>query len=178
MKRTEIKTNPEYFDRYINLVDDIDLFEAFDTSLRDIETLDLSIIKAIGKKTYQPNQWTINEILQHITDIERILTVGTLRFARNEHDFVITFDENEMARQSKANTKNTEQILEELIAVRKSTIALFKTFDKEDFQKSGMNWKHRITIEAMGFNILGHQIHHLQFIEKNYYPLNNCFSDK
>ena len=43
--------------------------------------------------------------------------------------------------------------------------------DKDDFKKSGINWKHRITVEAMGFNILGHQIHHLQFIQDNYFPL-------
>jgi DinB superfamily len=171
LKRTDIKTLPEYFDKYINLVSDIDLFEAFENSVKQIEVLDLLTIKLIGTKTYQPNKWTVKEILQHITDVERLLIAGTLRFVRNEKDFVIAFDENEIARQSKANDRTIEQILAELLAVRNSTIPFFKTFDKDDFQKSGINWKHRITVEAMGFNILGHQIHHLQFIENNYYPL-------
>ncbi|HMS68290.1 MAG TPA: DinB family protein [Saprospiraceae bacterium] len=171
MKRTDIKSMPDYFDRYINLVSDIDLYEAFENSLKDIEALELTTIDRIGTKTYQPNKWTIKEILQHITDIERLLTAGTLRFARDESDFVIAFDENKIARQSKANKRSIEQILEELTSVRYATIALFKTFDKDDFQKSGINWKHRISIEAMGFNIIGHQIHHFRFIENNYYPL-------
>ena len=171
MKRSDIKILPEYFDKYINLVDDIDLFDAFEISVKEINELDLMTIKRVGSKTYQTNKWTINEILQHIIDIERLLTAGTLRFARNEYDYIIAFDENEIANQSKANNRTIEQILEELIAVRTSTIALFKTFDKDDFKKSGINWKHRITVEAMVFNILGHQIHHLQFIQDNYFPL-------
>lgn len=169
MKRTEIKVLPEYFDSYINLVEDIDLFKAFEYSLKQIEALDLQKIESIGNNTYQAHKWTIKEILQHVTDIENILISGTLKFASNESDFVITFDEIEMARQSKANSKSIEQIITELIAVRKSTIELFNTFDEADFQKSGINWKHRITIEAMGFNIIGHQIHHIRFIENNYF---------
>lgn len=176
MKRTEIKVLPDYFDRYINLVEDIDLFQAFEESLKQIEALDLQKVKLIGNKTYQADKWTIKEILQHVTDIERLLIAGTLKFARNENDFVIAFDEIEMARQSKANSKTIEQIITELIAVRKSTIELFSTFDELDFQKSGINWKHRITIEAMAFNIIGHQIHHIRFIENYYFSIlkNSC----
>ncbi|WP_136669048.1 DinB family protein [Flavobacterium sp. H122] len=171
MKRSEIKSVPLYFDRYINRVDDIDLFDAFNKSIQQIDELDLGLLKNIGNKTYQPGKWTVKEILQHITDTERILTAGTLRFARDESDFVISFDETEMARKSKANDRSFEQIISELTAVRHSTIELFKTFSKSDFQKSGINWKHRITIEAMGFNIIGHQIHHIGFIENNYFTL-------
>lgn len=40
-----------------------------------------------------------------------------------------------------------------------------------DYSKVGINWKHQINVLAMGFNIIGHQIHHLNFIEDMYYPL-------
>lgn len=171
MKRTQIKIVPEYFDRYINLTEDVDLFEAFNNSLNQLKKLNVKKINAVGFRTYQPGKWTINEIIQHITDIERLLIAGTLRFARGEENYIIAFNEEEIARQSKANNKSINLIIEELISVRKSTISLYKTFDKLDFQKSGINWKHRITIEAMGFNIIGHQIHHINFINDNYFSL-------
>lgn len=171
MKRTEIKSIPEYFDRYINLVEDIDLFEAFEKSILEINQLDTRLIEKIGNKTYLPNKWTINEIIQHIADIERLLHAGTLRFVRGEINHVILFDEEEIAKNSGANNRHILQVIEELKSVRKSTIALFESFDQNDFQKSGINWKHRISVEAMGFNIIGHQIHHLKFIENNYFCL-------
>lgn len=171
MKRSELKIMPEYFDRYINLVNDIDLFDSFNESLFQLEKIDLEFLNTIGLKTYKPNKWTINQIFQHIADIERLLTSGTLRFARGERNYTISFDENQIAENSKSNERKLSQIIDELISVRKSTIKLFQSFDEQDFQKSGINWKHRISIEAMGFNIIGHQIHHLEFIKKNYYPL-------
>lgn len=57
MKRTEIKSIPDYFDRYINMVEDIDLFEAFEKSMREINQLDTRLIEKIGDKTYLPNKW-------------------------------------------------------------------------------------------------------------------------
>jgi len=171
MRRTELETIPEYFDKYINLVDDIDLFEAFNKSVYDLKALDFTLLQKIGFKTYAPNKWTINEIIQHITDIERLLISGTLRFVRGDENYIISFDEENIAKNSKSSEKEIENIIDELISVRQSTIKLFESFDQEDFQKSGINWKHRISIEAMGFNIIGHQIHHLNFIKNNYYQL-------
>lgn len=171
MKRSEISHIPEYFDRYINLVNDIDLFEAFSDSIAQLETLDSEILNNIGLKTYAPNKWTINEVFQHITDIERLLCVGTLHFVRDNLDYIISFDEQTIAKNSKANNRDLNLIIEELITVRKATIALYKSFDNDDFKKSGINWKHRISVEAMGFNIIGHQIHHINFIKEHYYTL-------
>lgn len=171
MKKSELKTVPEYFDQYINLVEDIDLFEAFNNSIEELKNLDFNLLKKIGFKTYTSNKWTINEIIQHITDIERLLISGTLRFVRGDENFIISFDEENIAKNSKANERDLEQIINELISVRQSSIKLFETFDKDDFHKSGINWKYRISIEAMGFNIIGHQIHHINFIKDNYYQL-------
>lgn len=169
MKKSEISNMPEYFDKYINLVEDIDLFEAFDASLKQLESVDYALLNNIGLKTYAPSKWTINEVFQHITDIERILCSGTLQFVRGNENYVIAFDEQLIASHSKANNRSLEQIIEELIVVRKATIALFNTFDQWDFRKSGINWKHRISVEAMGFNMIGHQIHHINFIHSHYF---------
>lgn len=171
MKRSELKHIPEYFDRYINLVDNIELFTAFEKSLEELNQLDFQKTEKIGLQTYLPNKWTVNEIFQHICDIERLLISGTLRFVRGERNFVISFDEQNIAENSKANNRSLSLIINELKSVRLSTIELYKSFDENDFQKSGINWKHRISVEAMGFNIIGHQIHHVNFIKNNYYQL-------
>jgi len=177
MKKSDISEMPEYFDRYINLVPDKELQEAFMDSVEQITKLDLDILTTIGEKSYLPGKWTVNEILQHITDIERILCSGVLQFARNNNSYCISFDENELAKNSKANNKSCARIIDELISVRQATISLYKSFDKTDLLKTGINWKHRISVLAMGFNIIGHQIHHLSVMEDKYYTLvTNCGS--
>lgn len=162
---------PEYFDRYINLVEEENLLESFENSIKFLENLDVNKLNLLEKKVYAEGKWTVNEIIQHITDIERLLVAGVLRFARGEKTYIIGFNEDEIAKNSKANHRNISMIINELISVRKSTFELYKTFDKEDFAKTGMNWKHEISVLAMGFNIIGHQIHHFNVIKEKYWNL-------
>ncbi|WP_128330848.1 DinB family protein [Apibacter sp. HY039] len=135
MKKSDISPMPQYFDKYINLVKDIELLDAFESSLEDLYTLDTCLLEKIGNKTYLKDKWEIKEIIQHITDIERLLTSGVLRFSRNEPNFIISFDENRLTKNSKAKNKKLAYILEELISVRRSTICLYQSFDEEDLQK-------------------------------------------
>lgn len=177
MRKSEINPMPEYFDRYINLCADKDLHELFTDSINQLKTIDYSLLTHLKNKRYLPGKWTVNDILQHITDIERLLCAGTLRFARNESSFVISFNENEMVKNSTANDRTIEALMNELISVRHSTISLYQSFDKSDLLKTGINWKHRISVLAMGFNIVGHQLHHLNIIKERYYPLVNELAD-
>ncbi len=162
---------PQYYDRYINLAADIELDRAFQQSISQIRMLDLNLINKIGKKTYAPNKWTINEIIQHLIDWERIFCYRALLFARKVETNPPGFDENLMAANSKANNKNIIGIIDELKFVRQSTISLYKSFDKVDLLKTGINWKHEMSVLAMGFTILGHQIHHFDFMKTHYYML-------
>lgn len=171
MKRSEISPKPGFFEKYIDLIEDVELSDAFDISLQQINALDLALLKRIGTKTYAEGKWTVNETLQHITDFERILSYRTILFARRKKSVQPGFDEDLLARHSKANTKTIEQIIEELIAVRHSTIAMFNNFDEEILSLTGINWQFEISVAGMGFNIIGHQAHHLKLINTHYIPL-------
>lgn len=58
MKRSDIKEFPEYFEYYINLVDDIELSDAFDKSLKQIDDIDIAQLKRIGLKVYADGKWS------------------------------------------------------------------------------------------------------------------------
>src|SRR5437667_255063 len=63
----------EYFDRYIKLVEDVSLKEAFAQSFDQLDHLDVKKMEQIGDKVYAPSKWKVKDILQHIIDAERIL---------------------------------------------------------------------------------------------------------
>lgn len=161
---------PEYFDRYINLVEDVELSEAFDESLKQLDDLDVNLLKKIGDGKYAPDKWTVKEVFQHFLDWERILSQRALLFARiNDFDSQ-SIDENILAENTKTERRTIEDLIEELKVVRLSTKILFAGFDDETLQNTGMSYKHT-SVLALGFTIIGHQKHHLKIIEERYFPL-------
>lgn len=169
--KIHIDVVPDLYETYINLVAEDNLNKAFKDSIKDLWKLDIDKLTRLHSKNYAPGKWTVNDILQHLSDTERIVCAGTLRFVREEKEHVICFNGDEIAANANACNKSVERIIEELITVRKATYGLYSTFCGDDFLKTGIIRKRRISIAAMGFSILGHQVHHLNNIRDKYYPL-------
>lgn len=171
MKKSDLLFNPSYFDTYINKVADIELSEALAASLAELDALDISALNRLGDQVYAPGKWTVRDIIQHITDGERVFAYRALRFARKDRTELPGFDENLFAENTGANQRPLEQALEELRLVRLSTIALFKTFDDEALRCTGVMSKTELPVLALGYTIVGHQRHHFGVLQERYLPL-------
>ncbi len=171
MKRSDITPMPEYFERYINQVADVELSQAFDDSLKQLDELDRNLLANLEGKRYAPDKWTVKENLQHLIDWEHILSFRTLLFARKEGSVPQGVDGNLLAANMHADQRSIDSLLDELKSLRLSTKAMFEGFDDETLLNTGINWQYELSVLAMGFTIIGHQIHHLKIVEEKYYPL-------
>src|SRR5262249_52933520 len=54
MKKSDIVPMPQYYDRYIDLVPDLELAQAFDASIRQLDELDRGLLTRFDGKTWQP----------------------------------------------------------------------------------------------------------------------------
>jgi uncharacterized damage-inducible protein DinB len=171
MKRSDINTMPAYFDRYINLVADIDINAAMQQSLEAAENFPMDKWKTLGDRVYAEGKWTIKDIVQHITDTERIFAYRALRFARKDSTKLPGFEEDDFAAAANANARSLEDLVEELKQVRRSTMLLFASFTDEMLQTTGATFSTTLSVLAVGFTLIGHQQHHLNVLEERYYPL-------
>ena len=162
---------PPFFDRYIPLADDIELVEALQKSLQDFVEYDFSLLGRLGNNVYKEGKWTVKEILLHIIDNERIQAYRALRFARNDATVLPGYDEQVLALNSEANKRTIQDLKNEFIAVRLGNISLFKSFSDEALQRIGTAYQVQITPLALGFVIVGHQIHHFNVMNERYLPL-------
>ena len=55
MKKSDINPMPEYFDRYINLVADVELSQAFERSIVQLNKLDKNLLAKLDGKKYAPD---------------------------------------------------------------------------------------------------------------------------
>jgi DinB superfamily len=172
MRKTEVKKMPQYFDRYINLTDDVDHIEALAISLHELENFPKEKWEALGDKVYAPGKWTAKDILQHYIDTERVFTYRMTAFARNDKQTMLPFDEEKYAQHTNANNRTINDLLDELILVRKGYIALYKSFTDEMLMRSGKGFNGtEYCVLSMAFMIAGHQRWHIKVVEEKYYSL-------
>ncbi len=162
---------PEFFDRYINLVEEDDLLEALKNAQRAIEQLDKDKLRKIGSTVYAPGKWTVNDIFQHIIDNERIQSYRALWFARGDTHELPGYNENNFAANARTDNRTLDEMIEELLTVRKSTIQLFSSLEPDALKRVGTCFSRSVPVIGLGFMLAGHQIHHLRVLKERYEPL-------
>lgn len=172
MRKEDIQKMPPYFDRYIALADDKTVIEVLQTSLEELENAPLDTWRLLGDKVYEEGKWTVKDMLQHYIDTERVFGYRILAIARGDKQKMIPYDEEEFGKNAKATRRPLEEILDELILLRKSTIAMFQSFDDEMLTQlgNGFNGMQYCPL-SLGFMLAGHQRWHFNVLEERYYPL-------
>ncbi len=171
MTKSEIPVMPDYFDRYINLVANIDLIDALSQEVSFAQLLPIETAEALGDRIYAPGKWTVRDILQHLIDTERIMAYRAMRFARNDQTSLPGFDEELFGQTARATCRNLTDLYEEYALNRQSTLALFRSFDEDMLTRTGVCFNQTISPLALGFVLVGHPMHHVNIIQERYLPL-------
>jgi hypothetical protein len=171
MKKSDINPMPPNFAKYIDLVADVELEQAFEESRRQLSELDQDVLRKLGDKRYELGKWTVKDILQHLADSDRIMSYQALMLARKDESVLQGFDEKLHVQNANAVRRTVDEMIDELKVARASTISLFDSFNDELLLHKAIKWKYEISVLAMGFTIIGHQTHHLRIIEEKYLPL-------
>lgn len=159
--------NPNY-QTYLNALKTNELFEALDKSYADTLAMLENCTDTKLHYRYGENKWTIKEIIQHLIDAERILCYRALRFSRNDSSELPGYDENWFVEFSNANQREITDLLSEFHCVRSATISLFKSFNQEMLERSGIANESEMSVRAAGLIIAGHHWHHLNVIRERY----------
>lgn len=160
-----------WLDRYIAEVEDDSLLEGFKKQTE----ITLNLFSALDEDQlafrYAEDKWSIKEIIVHLMDAERIFMTRALTFARGDKTPLPGFDENLYVTNSFADSRDVRNLLEEYIIVRTCTVATFAGMHPSVLSNRGLANNIDMSVAALGFAILGHEIHHVKIIQERY--LNN-----
>lgn len=162
---------PEYAEMYMKwLPDDGLVLQHLKDNFESVKKFIYSLPEHLLYHRYQPGKWSIKEILVHIVDDERIFAYRALRFARNEKNNLIGFDQDSYAIFSEADKRSLDSIFEEYEAVRNATIALYKGLPEDSLDRMGHGTGtfNDATVRALVYHIAGHEQHHINFIRQHY----------
>jgi len=159
----------EYYARYLNLVNDnTELIEGYRKGKKDMIDLVNSIPEEKMSFRYQPEKWSINELIQHLIDTERVFMYRCFRIARNDKTELAGFEQDDFIKPSEADLKSKAEILEEFSINRDNSIALLKSLSEKNLAFIGNANGGNASARSIAFTVLGHDMHHTNIIKQRY----------
>lgn len=159
---------PSQFTQYIKRVENEDL----DTILQNQEEQAIAFFNSIPEEKqlykYAEGKWTIKEVLQHVTDTERVFSFRALAFSRKDPNTFPSFDENNYTKNADADNKEWKDLVEEFAAVRRSTELLFDSFSEQQLNEIGKASNYEMNVRAFWYMIVGHVAHHINILKERY----------
>lgn len=157
-----------YYGTYISLVSDGDVIATLETQMRDTQALLAGLPASISTYRYAPGKWSVNEMVGHIIDSERIFTARALRFARADATPLPGFEQDDYVRNASFDAYPLRELAAELETVRRSTIFFFRHLSEEAWLRKGIANNGEVTVRALAYIIAGHELHHRGMLQARY----------
>jgi uncharacterized damage-inducible protein DinB len=168
MPRPAHQDSGEFYHGYINQAKGNSVTEVMTNHASEIKSFYLNLPEVKADYAYADGKWTIKELLQHVIDAERIFSYRALRIARKDATPLASFDENAYTENANAHSRSLQSLKEEFDAVRRSTDLMLQSFNDDQLNAKGTASNKGITVNAIGFIIYGHLLHHNKIIEERY----------
>lgn len=157
-----------YYGTYVNAMPDGDVVQALASQGEETFGVLSALSDEQGGFRYAPEKWTIRDLVQHLCDSERIFTYRALRFARGDGAPLPGFEQNAYAVAAHADRRPLRDLAAELRDIRRTTLALVRSFDGEMLGRSGMASGSPMSVRALVWVIAGHERHHLRVLRERY----------
>ncbi len=168
MPRPDLSQVPEWYHGYIKEVKGSDFLAEMKKQTPGLISFLKKIPEAKQQFRYAKGKWTIKDLVQHMIDAERIFAYRALCFARKDQASLPSFDENDYATNAKGIKRNWKKLVEEFKLVRSSNEILFDSFDRSQLKSIGVANNNPVSVNSIGFIMVGHTAHHLNIIRERY----------
>ncbi|SRR6266849_5051783 len=159
-----------FYETYISKVKGSDILGILEAQRLQMAQLFAARSERDGNFRYAPGKWTVKEVLGHVTDAERIFTYRALRIARGDQTPLASFEQDDYVRGGNFAERTLADLAEEFGLVRAASIALFRSLQREAWQRRGVANEKEVTVRALAFIVAGHELHHRLILEERYFP--------
>lgn len=158
---------PYYF-KYIDQVQSDDVLAVLEAQVDETLAFLLGITEEKSLHRYAPEKWSIRQVLNHLSDTERVLLFRAFWFGRGFDSPLPSFDENVSAGTARADEFSWARHVEEFRATRLATVSFFRNLPAEAWMRSGIASDNPFTVRALAYIVAGHTVHHVAILRERY----------
>lgn len=158
----------DFYAGYVAAVPDGDISETLEREGRAIVERLRALPVEAADHAYAPGKWRVREVVAHVADAERVFACRALRFGRGDRTPLPSFDQNVYVPNSHARTRPFAALVDDFEAVRTASLHLFRSFEPEDWSRTGEASGARVTVRALAWIVAGHELHHRSILRERY----------
>lgn len=168
MTQPQANEAASYYFRYIDLARTDDIVSFLDDQMKETMPFLQNISEAQSTHRYAPDKWSIRELLNHVSDGERIFLFRALWFARGFTDALPSFEQETAVAGAKANDTAWADLVDEFRNVRLASLSFFRTLPDEAWSRTGVASDTPVSVNAIAYIIGGHVTHHVNVLKERY----------
>lgn len=160
--------NP-YFEKYLEQAETGEFVQSIERNTSSVIDFFSSIPEHLHQWAYAEGKWTINQLVAHIIDSERVFANRGFVSSRGD-TFALCYgmDEDMYAANSGFEHRTMSDLLDEFRLLRASTKAMYVAMNEAQVLRKGNGGEHPITARATAYICLGHANHHMKVVKERY----------
>ena len=131
LTRPERNEYSDWYADYVARVPDGNVIEVLERQSQELQAFLKTLSEEQAEKPPAPGKWSVKQVIGHLCDGERVFTYRALRFSRGDQTPLPGFEQDDYVRESHANDRKLADLAAEYDALRKATIAFFKSVSPE-----------------------------------------------
>ncbi len=158
----------DYYYKYIDLITSTDIVGVLETQLEESLSFLAGISEEKSLHRYAPDKWSFRQVLNHVSDTERVFGFRAFWFGRGFDSPLPSFEEKISAETARADEISWARHIEEFREVRRATTTFFRNLPAEAWSRSGIASGNPITVRALAYITAGHLAHHVAILQERY----------
>jgi len=157
-----------YYYRYIDRIGSDDVVGVLEKQLAASKGFFSAIPSEKSLHAYEAGKWTIRQVVNHVSDCERLFVSRAFWFARGFDTALPSFDQDVSAAEARANDVAWPAHIEDFESVRRATITFFRNIPAEAWGRTGVASGNPFTVRSLAYIAAGHLDHHRAILEERY----------
>lgn len=159
---------PPAFQKYVRWVKDYNVLSLLEKDFKRSLVFFQNVPKDKYDYYYAPGKWSVKEIIQHLTDVERVFMYRALRFSRLDPIDLHGFDEAYYLEAVSLDEVTYENVLNEWRTLRESTICFYRNLSPKFLDRTGRASGYEFSVKSIGYILVGHVQHHIKIVKEKY----------
>ncbi len=159
-----------YYGGYIDRVPAGDIMAILGGQMDELVPLLEGLTEEQGAFRFAPGEWTIKEVVGHLSDAERAFSYRIFAFSRNEPSPVPGIEQDDYVREGNFAARSLAELIEELVLLRRANLIAYRYLTAEASLRRGVASGMAISVRALVYVLAGHIIYHLEDLREKYLP--------